>query len=122
MSAKNLNRKTPIGGSDFEDLFWKPYFRGKGVSRGSKQKAISAWDARIKEGVSVEDIVAGLKRALSFHRILDLAHDDPTAYRFMPHAHRFLSPELAYWEQPWQSSPWNLRKAEEVEAESFRLE
>lgn len=85
----------------FEESFWKPYFRGKKVFKGSKVKALTAWRLRTGNGTDPEAITRGLGRALAYHKAVASVEEDQTMWRFMPYAERFLSPEKRYWERDW---------------------
>lgn len=91
---KRREENTPAEGCDeysaeFND-WWSRYPR-----KVSKKTAYKAWRARIREGVSVEDLDDGLAR------YLDYIDAEGTEDRYIKHPATFLGPDR-HWEEDWE--------------------
>jgi hypothetical protein len=94
--------------ADYPEAFeraWQVYPKRSGTN--SKREAYQAFNARCKEGVSPEDMLAGLQRYLGH-----LSASGKLGSEYVMQARRFFGPGKPYaepWEPPPNRSPQTLR-------------
>lgn len=91
--AKNITRAENAADALFES-FWRVYPRRAGSN--PKKKARQVWDARIKQGVDPEVMIAGAER---YGRFCDAT--DKTRTEFVKQSQSWLSPNYEGWLQSW---------------------
>lgn len=97
----SINHQLTVKGTgdypeDFEKA-WQSY--PKRLGGNPKKDALKAWNARRKEGVKIEDLIAGVTR---YHRHLESIGKVGT--EFVMQASRFFGPSKPYAE-PWETKP-----------------
>lgn len=79
--------------TDF-DGFWSAYPKRAGGN--PRPKALTAYTARRKEGISAETLLAGVKAYAAFKE-----HDGTIGTQYVKQAQSWLSPSQRGWEQDW---------------------
>ena len=96
LTSKPVNRTTlkAADAADAFERFWKAYPRRAGSN--PKKLARKKWDARIKQGVDPEVMIAGAER---YGRHCDATN--MTGGQYVKQSQSWLSPDFEGWLQSW---------------------